>query len=47
MIIVLLNKLDDAYPGGMTARVPQSGSRRDDPGPYIRFLFECEDIALE
>jgi hypothetical protein len=25
----------------------QSGSRRDDPGPYLRFLFDCEEIALK
>jgi hypothetical protein len=31
----------------VTARVLQSGSCHDDPGPYIRFLFECEDSTLE
>jgi hypothetical protein len=47
VITILLNELDDRWSRGATARVLQSGSRRDDPGPYIRFLFEYEDTALE
>jgi hypothetical protein len=46
-IIILLNELDDTWSRGATARVLQSGSRRDDPGPYVRFLFECEGTTLE
>jgi hypothetical protein len=47
MITILLNELDDTWFRGATARVLQSSSRRDDSGPYIRFLFECEDTTLE
>jgi hypothetical protein len=47
MITILLNELDDTWSRGATARVLQSGSRHDDPGPCIRFLCECEDTALE
>jgi hypothetical protein len=47
MIAILFNELDDTWSRGAAARMPQSGSLRDNPGPYIRFLFECEDTALE
>jgi hypothetical protein len=47
MIAILLNELDDTWSRGATARVQQSGSLRDGPCPYIRFLFECEDTPLE
>jgi hypothetical protein len=47
MITILLNDLDDTWSRGATASVLQSGSRRGNPGPYIRFLFGCEDAALE
>jgi hypothetical protein len=47
MITILLNELDDKWSPGATACVLQSGSRRDGPGPYIRFLFECQDTTLE
>jgi hypothetical protein len=46
MIIILLNELDDTWSRGATACVLQRGSRRDCPGPYIRFLSEC-DTTLE
>jgi hypothetical protein len=47
MITILLNELDDTWLHGGAARVLQSASRRHDPGRYIRFLFKCEDTALE
>jgi hypothetical protein len=47
MMTILFNELDDTWSRGATARVLQNGSRRADPGPYIQFLFECEDTTLE
>jgi hypothetical protein len=47
MIIILLNELDDTWSRGATLRVRQGGSRRDDPGPYLRFLFERKDTTLK
>jgi hypothetical protein len=47
MITILLNELDDTWSLGATARVLKSGCHRDDPGLHIRWLFECEDTALE
>jgi hypothetical protein len=47
MITILLSELDSTWSRGATARVLYSGSCRDDPGPYLRFLFECEDTTLE
>jgi hypothetical protein len=45
MIIILLNEWDDTFSRGAKAHVLQGRFRRDDPGPYIRKLFECEDTA--
>jgi hypothetical protein len=47
MITILFNESDGTWSRGATAGVRQGGSHRDDPGPYIRFLFECEDTTLE
>jgi hypothetical protein len=47
MITIFLNELDDTWSRGATARVLQSDSHRDDPGPYLQFLFECEDTAFK
>jgi hypothetical protein len=47
MITILLNKLDDTWSRDATAHLLQSGSCRDDPGPWIRFLFQCEGAGRE
>jgi hypothetical protein len=47
MITIRFNELDDTWSRGPTACVLQSGSRRDEPAPCVRFRFKCEDTTLK
>jgi hypothetical protein len=43
---ILLNELDNTWSHTGIVRCDWSESR-DEAGPYLRFLFQCEDTALE
>jgi hypothetical protein len=44
---ILLNELADTWSPDGATRLISRGSCPGDRGPYLRFIFRCEDTALE